>query len=91
MKVSLVSNLKKGKITSAKNDDVIPISGLCFKDSPKRKVYMTLTLREIEYLEYVREQDLAQYGDILRELKGEFHQNQDFLKELDNYIVSLPL
>ena len=51
---------------------------------------MTLTLREIEYLEYVREQDLAQYGDLLRELKGEF-QNPEFLKELDTYIMQLPM
>ena len=69
----------------------------CGALSPKRKLYHSLTLREIEYLEYIKTRDMAQYGDLLRELKDrqrtsnipDRHNNFQLLTELEKYITSL--
>ena len=65
----------------------------CLKSSPKRKIYQSLTLREIEYLEYIKTRDLAQYGDILRELqdfrKSGNTEDYEVVVELEKYISSL--
>ena len=65
----------------------------CFQSSPKRKIYQVLTLREIEYLEYIKTRDLAQYGDILRELqhfrKSGNVEDYQVVVELEKYISSL--
>merc|ERR1711962_38439 len=37
--------------------------------SPKKTVYRHLTLREIEYLQFIKKKDLVTYGDVLRKLK----------------------
>lgn len=43
----------------------------CFlkQGSPARKMYKRLTLRECEYLEFIRRKDLPLYGEVLRKLK----------------------
>lgn len=45
----------------------------CFltQGSQARKVYEVLTLRECEYLEFMRRKDLAVYGKVIRKLKEE--------------------
>ena len=67
---------------------------LFFKSRTDRLVYETLTLREIEYLEYIKSRDLIQYGDILQQLKRnrrkeEFSAGNDLIHELDKFIFSL--
>lgn len=42
---------------------------LCRKNSPKR-VYKILTVRECEYLEFIRRRDLSTYGAILNKLNN---------------------
>lgn len=69
----------------------------CGALSSKRKLYHLLTLREIEYLEYIKSHDLSQYGALLRELKNQklildphySHKNFGILTELERYISSL--
>lgn len=62
----------------------------CIKTSPKQKIYQELTLREIEYLEYIKATDLAQYGDILRELKNShIPEDYEMVVELESYIEGL--
>jgi len=42
----------------------------CFRrGSPKSLIYRTITMREIEYLEYIKKKDLVMYGEVLRKLK----------------------
>ena len=55
------------------------ITKTCFlsQGSQAKKVYQSLTLRECEYLEYVRKNNLPVYGKLIRKLKEE---------RLDRYI-----
>ena len=45
----------------------------CFlsQGSEAKKIYQSVTLREREYLEYVRKKNMTVYGDLLRKLKEE--------------------
>lgn len=40
-----------------------------------RKMYNMLTLRECEYLEYIRRKDMPLYGDVVQKLKDERYDN----------------
>ena len=60
-----------------------------------RALYASMTLREVEYLEYIRSRDLVQYGEILHELKRSrktvsgYSNDTDLVHELDRFINSL--
>lgn len=68
--------------------------------SVKRRLMKTLTLREIEYLELIKQKDIVKYGDVMRRLRDErFRQANSIIKdqeeglseemELDKFIASL--
>lgn len=43
---------------------------LCYTfGSPKHAIYRHLTLREIEYLQFIQKKDMVLYGEVLRNLK----------------------
>lgn len=39
------------------------------RGTAKSVIYRTITMREIEYLEYIKKKDLVMYGEVLRKLK----------------------
>jgi len=40
-----------------------------FGSSPKRKIYRVITLREAEYLQFIKKKNMVVYGEVLRKLK----------------------
>ena len=50
-------------------DHVITITCFLSQGSHAKKVYQSLTLRECEYLEFIRKKNLAIYGKLIRKLK----------------------
>ena len=47
------------------------ITVICFmrEGNPAREIYRILTLRECEYLDFIRRKSIPKYGDILRKLR----------------------
>lgn len=51
---------------------------MIFFSSPKNSIYGCLSLREIEYLQFIKKKNLVVYGDVLRKLKQHrFHATYD--------------
>ena len=50
-------------------DHVITITCFLSQGSHAKKVYQSLTLRECEYLEFIRKKNLTIYGQLIRKLK----------------------
>jgi len=52
------------------------VTVVCFMGAqePARNMYRVLTLREIDYLEYIRRKDMPKYGEILTKLRDERQQ-----------------
>ena len=43
---------------------------ICFgRSSPKKTITRVLTLRETEYLQFIKKKNMVMYGDVLRKLK----------------------
>jgi len=52
-------------------DHIMTIACFARGGSPAIKIYKKLTLRECEYLEFIRRKNLALYGEVIRKLKDE--------------------
>jgi hypothetical protein len=52
-------------------DHLITITCFLSQGSQAKRVYQSLTLRECEYLEYIRKKDMLVYGKLIRKLKEE--------------------
>ena len=52
-------------------DYLITTSCLLSQDSQVKKIYQSLTVRECEYLEYVRKKSISAYGKLIRKLNEE--------------------
>ena len=60
---------------------------LCYnRNSPKKTISRVLTLRENEYLDFIKKKDMVMYGDVLRKLKQQRSDLQG--KIVDNFETS---